>query len=300
MSSIVDAMRASRKNPSVLKLKVLKVVGEDPDVLIFIYEGPDDVPVYEEWMRRIANCPRFEPLAGSGKQQLIAYHALLLENADPLLDKVFFFVDRDFDLPIDPVKNIFELESYSIENLLCTEEVLDSILRDEFRRAGELAERAKIKGKFVELQMKFYECCSPINFALFVAQRKSLQVVRKPERVSEIVHISVNSIVEAYGHVNNVISIDGEVSAEELTMLELEFNQLPLFLRQRGKYILEMFRRWLRALAEDIKCVSPVLFRSRNERLPGDPSAVPLRRLAASAHLPRGLSEFVEKSVLLR
>lgn len=293
MSSLVDELRASRKSPTVLKLKVLKIMGEDPNILIFIYEGPDDVPVYEEWMRRIADCPRYEPLPGAGKQQLLAYHKTLVEGNDPALDRIFFFIDRDFDLPSPPHDNIFELQSYSIENLLCTEEVLDSILRDEFRKAGALAERKTVLDKFVELRTQFLECCNSINFILFAAQRKSISVLKKPEKISEVVHIRVDSIQRAFENIEEVVSIAAEIPPEELSALSDEFDRLPPPLRERGKYVLEMFRRWIRTLSEDVKQPRPILFHEGNDRLPGDPSSASLRRFASSASLPEGLPQFI-------
>ncbi|ATF84424.1 DUF4435 domain-containing protein [Burkholderia gladioli] len=291
----IDELRLSRKNPSVLKLKVLKILGQHPDIFIFIFEGPDDVPVYEEWLKRIDSCPKYEPLPGAGKQQLLAYYDLLIKDSNPLLEKIFFFVDRDFDLPIEKCKNIFELSSYSIENLLCAEEVLESVLRDEFKKAGEPSERTVACEKFREALDQFAEYCTPVDFILFVAQRKSISVIKKPEKITQIASISMDLIHVAYENLDEVILIDGRVEEGDLAQLRMEFDSLPRVLRQRGKYQLDMFRRWVRLLAEDIRSERPIIFAERNERLAGDPSSASLRRLAASTTTPTGLAEFIDR-----
>lgn len=296
--SIVDKLRVSRKNPSVLKLRALKIRGEDPEILIFFHEGPDDVPVYEEWMSRIANCPRYEPVPGGGKQQLLSYHQQLKESADPLLEKMFFFVDRDFDHPISEDKHLFELDCYSIENLICTKEVLESLLKDDFRRSGNINERARIKEKFLELLSNFYTYFEPINFLLFTAQRTGSRVVKKPKNVTDVVNISVDSISQNYINLSALIEIESPPNNKNSKELLLEFHALPEALRQRGKYLLDMYRQWLRALTKDLKSPNPILFDSQDERLPGDPSSVSLRRLASGSSVPIRLEHYVVRCVI--
>ena len=294
MSEVLNRLRGSRKNPSVLKIKVLKIFGEDPDVFVFIFEGVDDVPVYEEWLRRVGKCPRFEPVPGAGKQQLLAYHEMLKSSGDPLLGRILFFVDRDFDPPMGELNQVYELDAYSIENFLCTDEVLDSILRDEFRCAGEIAERARIKAAFSEVRSRFVSHCEPVNFALFAAQRLSLVVERKPERISDISTITITEARVAYGNVKDIVRVAGW-STDYLRGLEAEFEKLPMALKQRGKYLVDMFRRWLRLLAEDFKSQRSLMFGDRGDRLAGDPSALPLRRFASVSEIPGGLADFVGK-----
>lgn len=295
---IVESLRSSRKHPSVLKLQILRIRGQDPDVLIFCYEGPQDVPVYEEWMKRIEGCPKYEPVPGAGKQQLIEYYKQLLDHGDPLLEKVYFFVDRDFDLPVDESDHLFELDCYSIENMVCNEEALESLLRDEFRRSGEVVERARIRAEFANLLKSFESHCEPVNFLLFAAQRTGACVVKKPEKVTDIVSICVDSIECAYVDPSEIVVVDGLPNNGRLNVLRAEFAALPEVLRQRGKYLLEMFRRWLRALVEDLKSPTPILFDAQDDRLPGDPSCVSLRRLASGVSVPQKLKRYMEASVI--
>ncbi len=70
--SVVDQVRAQRKNPNVLRLKILKIRGEDPTAFVFVFEGVDDVAVYEEWIRRIIDCPEYESVPAAGKEQILS------------------------------------------------------------------------------------------------------------------------------------------------------------------------------------------------------------------------------------
>jgi hypothetical protein len=298
MASIIERLRESRKNPSVLKLKILKIRGENPDIFIFIYEGQEDIPVYEEWLSRIANCPHFEAVAGNGKEQLLGFYTSLTKNADSLLRKVFFFVDRDFDSPFEQSNNLFELEAYSIENLICTEAVLESLLRDEFRRAGKVAERGKICKTFSDLHEKFNAISKDLNLGLFLARRCGINVSKKPERATEIAAIKVNEVDRAYGDISEIFSVEEEINLEKAIELSEEFENLPITLRQRGKYLLDFFRRWLRTLSDDLKAENPVLFESRDAALPGDPAAVTMRRLTSAAPIPVALSNFIAQKVI--
>jgi hypothetical protein len=291
--SLLDSLRNSRKSPSVLKMKALKIDGEHPAVLIFFFEGVEDVPVYEEWLARIEGCPRYEPVPGAGKQQLMAYYDQLVTAKDPLLMKTYFFVDRDFDPPLPNLSHLFELPAYSIENLICNDAVLDSMLRDEFRRAGAVAERTKIRAKFSALCGDFYRCCLPVSFLLFVAQRGGLTVEKKPEKVAEIASIAVDGIAPAYQDVNDIVQITKLPAAQELKAYEESFEQLPTVLQHRGKYVLEMFRKWLRVLMEDFKSTHPRLCEKQDERIPGDPSSVSIRRFAGATPPPYELVQFV-------
>ncbi|MCA3071059.1 MAG: DUF4435 domain-containing protein [Rhodocyclaceae bacterium] len=297
MASLVEKLRASRKGASVLKLKVLKIRGEDPDILIFVYEGPEDIPVYDEWIKRIGACTRFEPMHGAGKEQLLAYHQILMDSSDPLLDKIFFFVDRDFDIATLPHPHVYELGAYSIENLLCTEEVVDSILRNEFRRSGRIAERRRLRETFKEIVSGFVAHCEPVNLELFVARRLQISVLAKPSRASEIVTINADSVFRAYETVSDIVVLEGKPTPESYQKLRSEFDELPSLLKCRGKYLLSMLRVWLKALEMDLKSQHPLLFEESDSQLPGDPAQLPMSRFASSTPVPPCLVKFIGRLV---
>lgn len=289
--TIVDSMRESRKSPKVLKLKVIKIKGEHPDVLILIHEGVEDVPVYEAWLSRLLDAPQYEPIAGAGKEQLLAFRAELDANNDPLKDSILFFIDRDFDLPHPEHQAVYELPAYSIENFLCSEEVLDSLLRDEFRCAGDIAQRKSVISKFQEIQENFRKIAEPVNFILFAARRSGVDVLCKPSCVDEIATINLCSVTANFSSASEIVKLKAEIPEDRQKSLAEEFSQLPPELSNRGKYELEMFRRWLQALMADRRCSLPDVF-LESKKIGGDPGNLPMRRFASASIVPAGLREF--------
>lgn len=289
--SIVENLRDSRKRPSILRLKVLKIRGERPDILIFIHEGIEDIPVYEAWLSRINHELIYEPVPGTGKEQVLSFYASIID--DELSRNVAFFVDRDFDLEQKNKDRIYELPAYSIENLLCVREAIDSVLKDEFRCAGAIEERSRIIGVFGAIQENFRIISDCVNFQLFVARREGVKVLKKPDSSSEIAIIELETVSAAFADCKEICEIEGAASEYRLVELRKEFDSLAEGLRNRGKYELDLLKRWLRRLSDDKRSDYPKLFGSPG-RVQGDPGTLSMRRLAIASPLPGGLSDFVQ------
>ena len=290
----VGQLRENRKNPSVLKMKVLAVRSAQPNILVFIFEGPEDVGVYETWIARTTTKLEYEAIPGAGKEQLIALRNLLAANHDQLLRHVCFFVDCDFD-PYDASDEyVFNLDSYSIENILCSVESLESLLIDEFRCTGDWRERKRITEQFILILNDFKQLTREINFSLFVARRLGIKVLKKPEAIRDIAQVNLQSIVQSFGDLSEVVELEEESDKEMEKELRREFDNFSDHRAQRGKYVLCMFRSWLQTLVTDRKQANPVLF-STSLPLSGDPHAVKLRRLASQGDLPRGLEAFLSR-----
>ncbi|UTV56086.1 DUF4435 domain-containing protein [Burkholderia arboris] len=295
MTDLIDRLRSSRKNPSVLKLKLISVRSVRPDTLVFVFEGPEDVGVYEAWISRTTSKPVYEPIPGSGKEQLIGLRDLLSIEDPQLLHRVHFFVDCDFDEFPHPDDHVFTLDSYSMENLVCSKETLESLLTDEFRCAGSPEQRQRIVEQFERICRDFKNSALEINFALFTARQQSIKVSKKPEQITDIADIRLTEVVPAFTDVSEVISLEVEPDATEIDRLKQKFAELSDERAQRGKYVFQMFRRWLRSLADDARSHAPVLF-DQTTVVSGDPSGVSLRRLASSSVLPAGLDAFVTRT----
>lgn len=290
MSELVNRLRSSRDNISVLRLQLLKIRGRHQG-LIFVFEGPDDVAVYEEWLRHVSNCRDYEPLPASGKKQVLGLLSSLSGSRPDLIKGVYFFVDRDFDLPVSPHSHLYELECYSIENLLCTDAVLESILKDEFRCAGDIDLRNSIKAKMASFLHELDEKCSEINLRIFEARRKGRKIVRKPEKIGQIVRIEITGISSAYNSIDEIFQAEPVSTGVEIDLARSDFIALPDELRQRGKYKIEAFKKWLKLLADDAGCDSPQIFPSRVKV--NDVNFSSLRRFASCAQPPQSLINFL-------
>lgn len=292
MSDLIERLRNSRKNPSVLKLKLISVRSIHPDTLVFVFEGPEDVGVYEAWISRSTSKPVYEPISGCGKEQLIDLRGILMAEKSPLLRRVHFFVDCDFDDYPPQDEHLFILNSYSIENLICSKEALESLLTDEFRCAGSPEQRQRIVKQFETICTDFKKISNDINFLLFTARQLHIDVLKKPEKVSEISEIRLAEVVPQFRNASELVSLERVPTSAEIDSLTKKFSKLPDARAQRGKYVFQMFRRWLSALTEDAKSDAPTLF-EKTTPISGDPSGVTLRRLASSSTLPAGLDSYL-------
>src|SRR5690625_5120984 len=122
---LVSKMREGRRSPAVLKTALSHLRSVRPDSAIFVFEGAEDVGVYEVWISRCKICPEYEALPGKGKDQLLGLRKMLREDTTGLRRAVYFFLDRDFDGLKGQTSgaDVYVHDTYSVENCLACDEV---------------------------------------------------------------------------------------------------------------------------------------------------------------------------------
>lgn len=293
--SLVERMRDSRKSPLVLKIKLIGVRSSRPKVLLFFFEGADDIPVYEEWLSRINRELSFEAIHGSGKEQVLALRNLL--EGDEIRKGVYFFVDSDFDEPEAPDDHTFVLDSYSVENDLVVRNVVESLLRDEFRCAGQPDQRDAVLEVFDHIKEKFFRSIYELNEMLFIARRERARVTRRPDKITDIVSITLRDVEQLIADFSEAFECSLVIDEKRRRELAEEFSRLPPNKSMKGKYALQFLRAWLRTLLQDRKSPHPRLFREGMPGLPGSPENSSLRRFASAAPIPAGLDVFASRAV---
>ncbi|UTY56071.1 DUF4435 domain-containing protein [Massilia sp. erpn] len=293
--SEIEKHRKSRKSPSVLQHSIILVRSARPESLIFVFEGQEDVGVYETWIGRTRLSLNYEPIVGKGKEQLISLCKKIINENPEFLRRIYFFVDCDFD-DFECMRNLFTLDGYSIENFLCTSSTLESLLSDEFRCAASPLEKQRIKEAFERFLDEFEKSAKELHFQFFAARRIGLNVLSKAEDSRSIVNIYLDRVEPAYQDLKEVIEVGGSIDGVVVEALREEFAELHRYRTQRGKYVLCAFRRWLRLLTADRKQSEPQLFDHSMPALPGEPWSVSLRRLAGQSPVPTGLASFVEEA----
>jgi len=292
MSGLVDAMISERSRPAVLALAVLRIRSERPDSLIFIFEGPEDVGVYEQWLGKIASCPKYEPLPSTGKKQVIGYIENLIERRDDLLQHVYAFVDRDFELAYPNTENVHDLPAYSFENLICCRESLGSLLLDEFRCATRPDLQNKILQTFDAIWGKAKNSIKEVNFVIFACQRSGRTVIKKPERLSHFLNLELKDVSVNYFDIDDVVS--GALDDIDTNSLRNEFNSLDECLQYRGKYLYMIFKKWIEILGADRVAANSEFFADA-EPLRACAPQVTHRRLASAVKPPSSLVQFVNQ-----
>jgi hypothetical protein len=297
-SSLLANLRQSRKSPAVLKARIISVRSREKVKPIFVFEGLEDVGPYSVWVGRCDDSVSFEPLPANGKDQILLFRSNVRPNETFLRAGIYFFLDRDFDdlkgHATGP--DLFLTEMYSIENYLASERVLESILIDELKCAGEPIDRAL--SLFRVVMRNFFEAMSPANKRIFYARRLSIGLTGSgiENRIGKYVVTELESVraVTDPDVLRDLIPLEREAEAEETTELSIEFEGLDPAARHRGKFIAAFFLKWLDLLAEERLSATKGIFDTA-VRPHFSAQQLTLRSLATRSDIPCGLRDFLRQ-----
>lgn len=292
---LVSRMREGRRSPAALKIALSHLRSARPDSTVFVFEGVDDIGVYEVWISRCPTSPPYEPLPGKGKDQLLGLRRMLEADTTGLRRSVFFFLDRDFDglkgQAAGP--DVFMHNTYSAENYLASDEVLESLLNDELRCAGDPEARRVVLEQYSLARNRFHALIKDVNFKLFLARKCGIRLANLEDSLGRLLSVGLSD-VELLPSVSSaiLISLDREPTDEEVRQYQVEFDALFPVVDYRGKYELQFLIRWVTKLAEDRSSPTPRMFAERCST--GHVSAaLTLRSLAGRCRLPEKLCSFV-------
>lgn len=292
---LVARMREGRQSPAALKIALSHIRSAKPAVIVFVFEGLDDVGPYQVWVARCRARPEYEPLPGKGKDQLLAFRQMLSADTTGIKDRVFFFIDHDFDglKGMPPGPDVYVHDAYSAENHLVCEEVLDSLLIDELRCAGAPLVRESVLESFRSVRQKFHAHVRSLNFRLFLATRIGIKVLNLETSISSFVSIALAEVTLVEGvSVNDFLRLSREPTSEEELRFASDFDALIPSRYYRGKFEIQMFVKWITRLAEDRCSLAPKFF-SERAKIGNMQGALTLRSLATRCALPSGFEEFV-------
>ncbi|UVO31718.1 DUF4435 domain-containing protein [Bradyrhizobium arachidis] len=296
--SLLTNLRQSRRSPAVLKARIISVRSREKLKPIFVFEGIDDVGPYSAWAIRCDDSIAFEPLPANGKDQILLFRAGVQPHEVYLRDRVYFFLDRDFDeLKGFPAgADVFMTEMYSVENYLVSERVLESILLDEFRCAGEGIDRPL--AVFRSAVTSFAEAMSPANQRIFCARRLGCGLTGSgmENRISKYVLVQLEATrpLVNYDDLKKLIPLDREPDAEEVKRIAAEFDSLDPPSRHRGKFLLQFFLKWLDLLAEERTTPTRAIFALRTQSR-FSAQQMSMRSLATRSDMPTGLRDFLQQ-----
>lgn len=171
--------------------------------------------------------------------------------------------------------------------------MVESILIDELRCAGDPATRNTVLGVYRNIVSRFEELSSSLHEALYIARKEGFRVNAKPDSVVEYLNISLQDVTLKVTDLDQIFDVNIELSPERLASRKEAFATLESLHAVRGKYALQVLREWLRHVVLDRRSDSPQIFPNPGERVPGSPDQVGLRRLASASHVPEGLTDFL-------
>lgn len=290
-SSRTSTMRQQRKNPAVLRMALIKCKGHYST--IFIFEGIQDISVYENLIPKCGFNRDYGYIYGEGKEQLLKLHNQLIENEENNhLENTYFFVDQDFDLFTPISENIFTLDSYSIENKLMNNPSIESIFRDEIKLSTTHHEyKERYFNMLNEDYNKFTELVREICINLFISKTFSLDEPF-PESIKSYIKIELGNISKITQYIPRNIDKITEIIAENHPIIKY-YNELSNELAIRGKYIIEFIKEWINSLIINIK--SDTALTGIASRIKASQDFVSMRRLAQGCPPDDNLAAFLAK-----
>lgn len=268
------------KNP--LKQQILlKISNYDK---IYIFEGIDDFPVYDEWMKRNETYQKSGHLIARGKKQVLELYEHAMEINDiEILENCFFFVDQDYDIHSHNTDIIVTLACYSMENYLVNINSTKSYLMDEFKLdISESELRDEIIEVFSHDFDQFNKLAKDICEPLFI-NHNLLGKTKFYDKISSIISIKYNQV--KLKESANLIEYQVDISSPEALELKKVFKELSYERSIKGKYVFEFIKIWLSSL-------KTFLTENKTMRITKDPLMLERRRLACSSPIPPEIIRF--------
>lgn len=299
MTDLIGSLRNARKNPHRYLMEYLNLrsrLGES--VLICVFEGPDDLPVYDVWIRR--HYPeRYEPLQVSGKENLLDLNVLLQKSADEKDSRILFFADFDFDGAKERTvdERVYFTPTYSIENLLIDSRSFEDTLIYEFGLINtEQPDRKPLIDAFLTRLDDFNEKMLPVNAFIRWLRLEGVECGNLPETTTRLVNVGVEEIEPKF--CEKLSEVAEEFKAKAMPLSPVVQEHMTWLRAQnptrvgRGKFLLDFMKRYLLALYADRRSDKPRYF-SRKDRTKPEPCHDVLRKLAGYTTTPDCLKNFI-------
>ncbi|MDM3326630.1 DUF4435 domain-containing protein [Citrobacter sp. Cb130] len=280
--ALLNTMKKEVNSRNPLKQEILlKTSSFDK---IFIFEGVDDYPVYDEWMKRNPEYIDAGHLVAKGKKQIIELYEHAVQNDDQeILTSCYFFVDHDYDTFEHNSESIVTLSCYSIENYIINSHSTKSYLKDEFKMditRSDLLEliRKDFEADFLTFKKLAKELCKP----LFVNHNINKKA-KFYDKISSVISIEYKNITLK----ENAKLIDYEVNKDTIdakTLVSL-FDDLSYERAIKGKYVFEFIKIWLSSLKSHLST-------NKDLKITKDPLMLERRRLACATPVPEEMIRF--------
>lgn len=252
----IDAQRARRQLSCVAFQRIIKIAGNNPDCHVLLFEGEDE----RYYAARIASEAEYSSVICNGKENLIEAYNLAKQHRLLSQMKIIGFIDKDYDANITN-PDIYVTPCYSIENLYCTTNVFYRILSAEFGLC-QYADVAECNHLYANVYEKFENDLSGISIlsAWFRFQRDTESRVQAKKKLS----VNVIDLADIFGssstrHIQYIKEKCPKsykwTKDTKAQYLADDFHDDPIS-NYRGKWVLELFMKYLRPLIESGKSQS--------------------------------------------
>lgn len=265
--SLIEEQRKGRLSPTSVYLDFALTVNSKRAALFLFFEGIYDHFYYLQRVKHFfeGETVRF---VCQGKTNVIAIYDLIIKHKEYNAIKRAFFIDRDFNTPLPPGRQIFETPCYSIENFYVSPFVFNEIVQYTFLdNAKQTPEQQKILSDnllqlYIDRQQEFHECTRLFNawYACLVVSRET-SMIKIPVNLEDklpagFVRYSLNAVTKHYTIQDlyaKYRAVQNEVPETDIFQKEIDFVNEDLHLKFRGKYELEFLLVMIEMLIDDSK-----------------------------------------------
>ncbi|WP_157721959.1 DUF4435 domain-containing protein [Tumebacillus avium] len=262
MDEKVEKLRQQRKKGAVGWMEFLKLYTKYKQSYFCFVEGDDDGKYYEIRVCAILGNTEINVINSGGKEGVTRFKRILSESSDFELIKSMFFVDRDFDPPLnDPL--IYETPCYSIENLYTTQSAFGRILTNEFGISRGEEDYERCINQFRVLQESFHNavillnswmaCQREISANAQLGNKKHPKLNINKINLRNFIDINIDSVIVKY-NLETLLQKFPEVDNIPESMLESKISMFTKVDKQRvfrGKFEIEFLRSFLEVLKRE-------------------------------------------------
>ena len=255
----IEQLRLSKNKAQVAFQEFALSTRKHPNHLFCFFEGKDN-PYYVPRIKHFTSL--YQPINCGNRDSVLKIHTLISNRPEYSNYKKAFFIDRDFNKPLERLNlPIFETPCYSVENLYVSVDVLKEILVNEFH-LSEFSDSDIIEAcvsLYNERQNEFHDAVCLFNswYACLIEIRNSTGKItgvnldeKLPKDYIDVTLQSVtcnydlNSIENAYPNATKI----GEII---LINKLAEFGNCEKRKVFRGKYEMQFLIKFIQLLLQD-------------------------------------------------
>ncbi|MGU3307519.1 DUF4435 domain-containing protein [Pseudomonas sp. M5A4_2d] len=262
----VEKMAQDAEEFSTKFMEFMRIVGENPDLLVCIFEGEDE-KYYSGRLHAILNNENWECINTGGRTPALELFETIKDHVLYSTYKYLCFVDKDYDDVFgnpDPLK-IYSTPGYAVENFYFSLACLKKVLSAEFniKSANELKHLySRYISLFKRVQKDFtaaileFNVWAKTNYIMCKKGDTPLKMSIKSINTNDLINITLENIKINYDP-NDISSVFGHLKNSDLCATSLQESKTTLIeqdpiLSLRGKNCADFMRLYLLAIKSDI------------------------------------------------
>lgn len=299
-------MAEAARGPVVALHKYNKLRSTARDVLIFVFEGFADPIFYSVIAGRCGFEHNYLPLVVLGKESVLGLRRLLIGSVEASLGEgVAFFVDNDFDGMKGHAlgQDVFCTPTYSIENIVAHSSVVENLLLNEFKLHDPdlLEDLENLKTVYSRVSSEFIQAARDVNLLIYFGRTASLEncgsKITGIDDNKSIFRLDAKTLAVSANYLKeaafSIVRFSSPFDFCETEYVAAKFDALNPQTHWRGKFWLDLTRKFIEILLEDRNTANPSHFRAGRGKvslpLVGDSQ---FRVLATVCDIPSSLKQF--------